>query len=371
MKIQKKIQYAFLIIIVFAMIFMQVASAQENTYEKILNESLEKIDEPNDESFNFEKTVKDTADGNLSFSFKEILENIADIFLGSLNENISMLIKIAALCVFSGVMIGMGETQTSDVSSFACLLVISGLSVKVFASVVDTAEQTSDSLLMFIQSLLPVTASLSVGAMASAFHPAMFISMQLSIYICTHYFIPLILFSVVLSVINGLSARFHLVKLTETCRLIVKWGMGIVMTVYVGLLSLQGFSTSFAGGIAGKTFKYAIGNFIPMVGGVLAESTEAVMSSLLLIKSALSIGGIIAVVYLCASPLINILVTSFCFRLAGSICEPICDKRISNLMSDMSSAISLVFSLLLMMCVMFILSIGMIAVFSAVPVMMR
>ena len=47
------------------------------------------------------------------------------------------------------------------------------------------------------------------------------------------------------------------------------------------------------GGIS-KTVKYAIASFIPMVGGVLAESAESVLLSMSLIRNSVGITGIIA-----------------------------------------------------------------------------
>lgn len=347
------------------------AYAEDDVKSEILEEAASDINV--DGNFDFEQMAGRIADGE-SFNMPDVLRSALGMLFDGLTDNLSLLTKIVALCILAGVISNISGIEAGEVSFLACLVIIAGMSVNIVGSILETTTLTIDKLMVFMQSLLPslsVLIASSGGAVGTVFSPALFVSMQVIIYICKNWFLPLVLFISVLSVVNSMTARFHVTRLIEMCRQVVKWGMGILMTIYIGMLGLQGFNSAFADGIAGRTVKYAICNFIPLVGGVLAESTEAVLGSVMLIKNAVGLAGVIAIVTLCAAPLVNILVMSIVYKLSASICEPATDKRVVSLLSDLSSCISLSFSILLMVSVMFILSVAMLIMLTNIPFLMR
>ena len=50
-----------------------------------------------------------------------------------------------------------------------------------------------------------------------------------------------------------------------------------MLTIFVGLLSLEGTLSSSVDGLTAKTAKVAISNFIPVVGKVLGDSIDTVL----------------------------------------------------------------------------------------------
>ncbi len=325
-------------------------------------------------NFDFYDEAHKIVTGKSSFDANNIFSEIINLLFSEIKENLHLLTKVAALCIISGMLGVIVGEDASQVCFLACLILITTMSVTVLKNVIGTAEVAIDNLMIFVQSLLPAISALGLGSnMTSAisFHPSLFISIQIIIFACRQWFLPMTLFISVLSVINSMTSHFHITKLLETCRLFIKWGLGILMTIYIAFLGICGFGQAVQAGAVSKTVKYAICNFIPMVGGVLSESAESVLSGLYLIKNAVGIAGILAILAIVIGPLFNVLATSIIFRLAASICEPAADKRVTKVISDLAGNVSLVFSILLMICVMFIISIAMLLTLSSIPIMMR
>lgn len=369
-----RVKPAFIILAALFILFIpHAAFAETETEQKILEDATDEIIIKGAD-FDFKEEAESIAFGKKSFDAGSIMSHLSNVFFSFFKENIDILARLAVLCVFSGILSALPEANSGQVSYIALLALIFSIAFKVLENSLTLAETTIDNLLIFMQSLIPSVFMLSHGessALGLSFQPALFTCIQVVVYVSKECFLPSIMFSSILSVINTMTARFHITKLLETLNLFIKWGLGLLMTVYVALLAICGFSGAIQAGAISKTVKYAIASFIPMVGGVLAESAESVLLSMSMIRNSIGITGIIALLSLCASPLLNLLATSVVFRLTASISEPAADKRIIKLISGLSSSISLIFSILLAVCVMFIISIAMLMSLTNFPQMMR
>ena len=341
------------------------AFAEKTETEVILEETLEQAKSLNTKDFNFSETTENLLTGNLSLSFKGILQNVTDILFKEIKTHLSLLIKMLVLAVLAGVLCNLQQSMPQggigEISFLACFSVIAALSVSIVAGLLDLATNTIDSLMLFIASLIPIMSSLvaSAGqAVFAGFYPTLFLAMQAFVGICQQFFLPMITVITALSVMNAISGRFHMTRLVDVIKQIIKWGLGLLLTVFVGILSIHSFSAFAAGSVAGRTVKYALCNFVPLVGNVLAESVEAVISSIRLIRGAVGFAGILALISLCALPLLKILSVSFLYRFAAGIAEPATDKRIVRLLMDLAGNITLIFVIMLMVSVMFIISIA-------------
>lgn len=368
-----KTRWAVPIFIIVIFVIISFSASAESVEEELLSEVSDRI-QISGTNFDFYDEAQKVMEGEDSYSINNIFSKLIDMFFAEIKENIRLLTMLSALCIVSGMLGVMAGEEASQVCFLACLILIATMSVTVLKNVIETAEIATDNLMLFMQSLIPALSMLSASsdvALSASFHPSLFISMQIIIFACKEWFLPLTLFVSVLSIINTMSTHFHITKLLETCRQIIKWGLGILMTIYIAFLGICGFGQAVHIGVVSKTVKYAIGNFIPLVGGVLSESAETVLSGLYLIKNTIGITGILAILSIALGPLLNVLTTSVIFRLAASICEPATDKRVTKVISDLAGNVSLVFSILLMVCVMFVISIAMLLTLTNIPSMMR
>ena len=81
--------------------------------------------------------------------------------------------------------------------------------------------------------------------------------------------VPASLISVALSVISNVSDRVQIDKLSKYINTTAVWILGIVLTIFVGVSSLEGSITNGVDALTVKTTKAAVSNFIPIVGKIL------------------------------------------------------------------------------------------------------
>ena len=90
-------------------------------------------------------------------------------------------------------------------------------------------------------------------------------------------FIPIVLLSTVLSIISQISDRVQISNLAKFLKSSVIWTLGISLTIFVGVLSLEGTLGSSVDGITAKTAKAVVSSSIPVVGKLLGETVDAVI----------------------------------------------------------------------------------------------
>lgn len=366
----KKLALALLILFLFCAVLAPIALAYESPDKQITEQALEAVKTIESPNLSFGETVQNLLSGNVKLSFEGMVQSLLNLLLKEVKENLSTLVKLLVLAILSGILCNlqqsMPESGIGEVAFLACFAGIAGLSVSIIASLSELAAETIDSLMLFIASLMPVLCGLvsSAGQAAmSGFYPVLFLAMQSFVSICQQFFLPLISVVTALSVTNAMSNRFQIAGLITTARNIIKWGLGLLLTIFVGILGIHSFSAFATGSIAGRTVKYALCNFIPLVGSVLAESIEAVIASLKLIKGSIGVTGVLALMTLCILPLLKILTVSLLYRFAAGVAEPATDKRVVRLLSELAGNITLIFSILLMVSVMFIISIALLCGF--------
>lgn len=135
----------------------------------------------------------------------------------------------------------------------------------------------------------------------------------------------------------------------------VVWTLGIILTIFVGVLSLEGTLTSSVDGITAKTAKAAVSSLIPIVGKILGDTVDSVLGCGLVLKNAVGIVGVIVVIGICVGPVIKLATLSITYSLASSIIEPIADSKIVKLLNEMSGIFKLILAILCSVSVLLII----------------
>lgn len=81
--------------------------------------------------------------------------------------------------------------------------------------------------------------------------------------------IPASLISVALNIISNISDKVQVDKLSKFINTSIVWVLGIVLTIFVGVSSLEGSITNGVDALTAKTTKATVSNFIPIVGKIL------------------------------------------------------------------------------------------------------
>lgn len=323
--------------------------------------------------------IKNITQGNFSFNIKDLLGNLFKFFFKEVVINLNLMGKIIILAIICGLLKNLqssfSKSGISEITYYCCYIVIMVILVQSFTSILNMSKTTIDNMVVFMQAIFPIliTMLISMGGIASSslFQPIMGLLVSGVGTFLKDLVFPLIFFTAILFLINNVSPHIQISKLANLMKNICIWILGIIFTIFVGVLAVQGIAASAFDGVSIRTAKFAIDTFIPVVGSMLSESIDTIIGCSLLVKNATGLIGLIILAFICLFPIMKILAIVFIYKLVAALIQPISDERLVNCLNDISNVVVLLFITLAAVAFMFFITISLIIGAGNITVMMR
>ena len=168
---------------------------------------------------------------------------------------------------------GLENKSVSQITYYITYILIVAIVMKNFSDIINMVKASIDNLVAFTNCLIPllITLMITTGNIASAgmLQPIILWIISFIGNFINVVLVPASLISVALSVISNVSDRVQIDKLSKYINTTVVWILGIVLTIFVGVSSLEGSITNGVDALTVKTTKAAVSNFIPIVGKIL------------------------------------------------------------------------------------------------------
>lgn len=329
--------------------------------------------------FNPEAILSQAAKGDFKFSVQGLFNRIISYLLEEVFLNINVLLKIVILAIICAILKNLQNSflgeSVGELAFFVCYIVIVSVLMVSFSSAMNMCFSIIDSMVTFMHAIIPllITLMVSAGNLTSAgvFQPILIMLVEVGATVIKNFFIPLIFLVTVLNIVNNISDKVQLTKLSGFMKQICTWGLGLILTVFIGIVSIQGSMGAVVDGVTSKTAKYALGTFIPVVGKYLADAADTVVGCTLVIKNASGVIAMLGIIIICLAPLLKILAMIILYKLACAFVEPISDKKITNCLNDMAGSLTYILGVTAAVAVMFLIAITVVISTTNVAAMIR
>lgn len=293
----------------------------------------------------------------IKFTFKEVFASM---------ELIGSLLIIAIVCaLLNNLQMAFSKESLSNIAYFACYGVMIVLITKSFYIGIELARDTILNMTDFMAALMPVLMMLlaSVGGFTEAtlLDPVIMGFATVSSRIYVDILIPIIFMSFVLQFVNNISSDYKISNLTKLLKSIALWVQGIVMTVFIGVITLRSIAATTIDQVTIKTAKFAVDTFVPVVGKCLSDAISTVAGYSLLLKNAISGLGLVILIIIVLFPIIKLLIMAFLYKAAAALIEPISDSRTVDCINSVGDSIILLMSCVISVSVMFFIMVAIIA----------
>lgn len=134
------------------------------------------------------------------------------------------------------------------------------------------------------------------------------------------------------------------------------WCLKMLLIIFTTYLSLTRVVSGTTDAAALKATKVGMSSFIPVVGGILSDASEAVLVSAGLLKNAAGIYGILAVLALFLHPFLQIGLHYLILKLTAAICSVFGTSRMTGIIECFSTAMGLLLAMTGAACVMVLIS---------------
>lgn len=238
-----------------------------------------------------------------------------------------LLIVIILLSVVEAVKSARIKENIATVCTYIGNIVIAGIIISLFTGVYLQARNVTKQLTNVIELLFPVVLTLltASGGTASAaiFQPSVsFLCNGISVVYAKLLF-PIILFMLCFSAINAFSPIIKTDRMSDFLKSLFKWIVGLSSVFFCFFVSAQGISASNYDNVSLRALKYAMGNSVPLINGLISGGFDVVVASCVLIKNALGSFSLIAIVYIVALPLLKTIFLSLALRFIAGVSQSI------------------------------------------------
>ena len=308
-----------------------------------------------------------------------ILKKIINLLGLEVKSTIKTLISILVIVVIHSVLKsisdGLENKNISEIIYYVQYILIVTIIMSNFSSIVDSVKNTSQNLVGFMNMLVPMLITLMVytGSVVTSglLEPIILFMINFIGNMIQDILIPLVLIITVLSIISKISDKVQIDKISSFLKSGVVWFLGIVLTLFVGVISLEGTLSSSVDGITAKTTKAAVSTMIPVVGKILGDAVDTVLGCGVVLKNAIGVVGVIIIIGICIIPILKLSVITISYNLLSGIIQPISDEKIVKLLSEMGSIFKILLAILCSISVMLIVGVTLVIKISNSGMMYR
>ena len=243
------------------------------------------------------------------------------------------------------------------------------------SDIVKLVQDTTSNLVGFMNLLVPLLISLMLYtgniATSSILEPIILFMINFIGNVIQTIIIPIVLVFTSLVVISKISDNFQIQKISGFIKSGVVWFLGIILTIFVGVVSLEGTLSSSVDGITAKTAKAVVSSAVPVVGKILGDAVDTVLGSGIILKNAVGLVGVIIIIGICIMPIIKLAILTIAYKLLSAITEPIADKKIVGLIDQMADIFKIFLAVLCAISVMLIIGTALVLKISNTGMMYR
>ncbi len=298
-----------------------------------------------------EITVKEeNGNGILSFLFSEIL----DYFSLSLKNGVVFFGSVCALILIAAFFRSIKESfhsaELEKVFDWILFLGLALILYAFFSKIIDSVLASLGAIRNFFLSSLPITCFLLAlsGSVTQSSILAANLSQTLALAttLTSNFLAPTLklLFAFLVSqgfTDTGLGTLFDFLKRS------VKTLCVLFFTLVGASLSLQNALATSADSLAQRSVRFAAGNFIPVVGGMVGQSIGTLSASFSVVKTECGVLCILLLLILILRPILTVCVHKIFLSLAAAVADLTGEKKGKTLLHSFRSLLDLLMALMI------------------------
>ncbi|MGI6030439.1 MAG: stage III sporulation protein AE [Eubacteriales bacterium] len=281
---------------------------------------------------------------------------------------LSGITQILAIILIGGLLSSLcsvDDPQSRRLATMICGLCCVLASMSTFSGMAQQGIHAIERITDLVRVLVPVMAGVLIWggrALSATSMPVLVLGLCAVLNeIIKAIFLPLVYGYIAISCAGAAFEDRRFDGVADLLRSVAQWGLGLCFTIFAGLMSLQASSLRIADNTIARTFKFAVGSFVPVVGRVLSDVSDIVLGCGNMISGGLGLFGILACLAVCGGPLLQALVYSLLYRLLTAVSQISGSDGLSRVLQAFSGAFALLFALCAAVSTLFIIAFAMVA----------
>jgi len=255
------------------------------------------------------------------------------------------------------------NTLSSVFQTVSVLSILTFIAHPILDLIIGTTATIREAAL-FMMGFIPMlsAAMISAGQPVTGATYSLFLmgACQLVAQVVAQTLIPMMSIYLALCICGAFVPELNIEQAAGGIKSAVSWAMGLLLTIFIALMSIQGILSGSADGVTVRATKFLIGNLVPIVGNVLSDGYIAAQGYLRLLKTTVGVYGIVVALFIFLPTLIRVTVWYMITKLVAMVGDIAGAGRVSVILRSCSNVLGLLISALLCFALLFIVSTGII-----------
>ena len=300
----------------------------------------------------------------LSLSPKEFIPYFIDQVQAVIARPVKLLAIVVGIIVLCALMNALKQSMAKDklkevfqVVSILCIC------AAVITPVIDCISKTGKTIFdcsNFLISFVPVLSGVMTAGgqivTATSYQVFLFWAAELVSVIVSRTLVPFLGIYLAIAITSSMNAEFRLDKIADSLKSFICWSLGGLLTVFVGILSIQGIVASSADTVSLKATKFLISSVVPVVGGALSDALGSVQSCVKLLKTSVGSYGIIIAVMTFLPLLIESISWLLVTKISQVVAEFLGVGGVTPVLKATSSVLSIILAIILCFMMLIIIT---------------
>lgn len=304
--------------------------------------------------------------GDMTAQF--LKDQIAYDFLYNRKTIVYIILAALVAAVFSNFADAFQNRQISDISFYVIYMLLITLCLTAFQTAVSGLEEKMGLLTEFIRALAPAyfmaMAFASGSAAALVFYNLILFLIYMVELIIIHILLPAVNIYVMICVLGSLIEEDFLSELAGLIRKAVTWALHGLLACVAGINIIQGLLAPAVDSVKRSTLTRTA-EAVPWVGDLMGGTAEILTGTVILIKNGIGMAGAVVALVICATPLLQMVITALMYKLAAALVQPVSDKRIISCIRGVSEGYELLVRILFTAGALFLITIAVTASFTS------
>ncbi len=214
-----------------------------------------------------------------------------------------------------------------------------------FKRMMGLGVETMEELDVFAKALLP-TLSAAVAASggiasAGAKQVATVYFTNLLLTVIRKLLLPLLYACIAAAAADAMVPGHSLKKISAGISKAVTWALTASMLAFTGFLTLTGAATGAADAMTVQMTRSVIATAVPVVGSIISEATGTVLAGAGVLKGAIGIFGMLAVLSICLTPFLSMAVQYLLYKLTAFLAGTVTEGPLAGLINALGTAFGL------------------------------
>ena len=288
---------------------------------------------------------------------RELVLHAFDRALGDARDCLKTIGLILAAVLLCGLLEREGGRAASLAGVLLITLACTGSLRSMLTLGTETIRQTNQYSLLLLPGLSSLMAASGSFSGAAALYAGSVFFLQLLMRAISGILVPLLYLFVALSAAEAAMELELLSQLREFVKWLTVGTLKAIVYIFTGYMTLTGLLSGSADASRLKAARLAVSGAVPIVGGILSDASQTVLSAALSLKNAVGVYGMLAVLALCLTPFLRIALQYLILRAVAAVCGFFGRKNHVALLGRLCEAMGVVTGMTGAYCLMALLSI--------------